>query len=106
MVDLTIYRCVQEGLFNAIRHARSTSIRLTVREGTEGIVLRIADNGIGMTSTRPGFGLSGMRERVEALCGAFTLTTSASGTRLDIFVPLDRFDPAPSTFEQSERSFA
>lgn len=103
LVDLTIYRCVQEGLFNAIRHAHASRINLDVRErGDFGIDhrvdIRISDDGRGLAQpARSGIGLTGMRERVEALNGRFELTTSAKGTTLDISVPVQSQDTAPES---------
>ena len=93
VVDLTIYRCVQEGLLNAIRHAQATRITLTLGESRElgipVVALLVEDDGIGsIQPLRAGFGLSGMRERVEALRGSFELCTSPGGTALAIFLPL------------------
>ena len=99
LVDLTIYRCVQEGLFNAIRHAHASRINLDVRERNETpegrhVEICIRDDGRGLVQpARSGIGLTGMRERVEALCGSFDLTTSAKGTTLMIVVPTESNDP-------------
>jgi signal transduction histidine kinase len=64
-LGLTVYRLIQEGLTNVIRHARSprASVRIAVVGGE--IVVRVADAGIGGgPPSGPGHGLTGMRERV------------------------------------------
>jgi two-component system sensor histidine kinase UhpB len=94
-IDLTIYRCVQEALTNAIRHAQAKSIGVTLDEAREEdaaarIELAIEDDGRGIDPQRPaGFGLRGMQERVRALGGDCTLERAAGGgTRVRVVVPL------------------
>ncbi len=83
-VDLTLYRCVQESLTNAIRHARAKSVevRVTVSGGLE---LTVRDDGFGIASDQaPGFGLRGMQERVQALGGDFAIETGNGQTGNDL----------------------
>ncbi|MDZ5650013.1 ATP-binding protein [Nitrospirillum sp. BR 11828] len=107
IVDLTFYRCAREGLLNAIRHARAQQVCLTFGEvtaaGTSYLEMRIEDDGKGFNRrSRPGMGLSGMRERVEALSGWFDLRTSTDGTSLTIRLPLDTIeDLARSTSQET-----
>jgi signal transduction histidine kinase len=77
LMNLAIYRLVQEAVTNSSRHAHASSIDITLSRGNE-ILLTIADDGRGMDTsvTRSGFGLSGMRERVEMMGGTFTLESS------------------------------
>ena len=69
--SVTIYRLVQEGLTNVVRHARAT--RASVALSREGDVIRLSirDNGRGGVASVPasGYGLAGMRERIAALGG-------------------------------------
>jgi two-component system sensor histidine kinase UhpB len=97
-VDLTLYRCVQEGLTNAIRHAEPRTVRVELGDerATQGsgqrtrIRLTISDDGRGLAPGAPkGFGILGMEERVQALGGTFALERQADGgTCLDIVMPL------------------
>jgi two-component system sensor histidine kinase UhpB len=98
-IDLTIYRCVQEGLTNAIRHAEAANIRVDLdeargRDSAARIELAIEDDGRGIDPNTPaGFGLRGMQERVRALGGECTLgAASAGGTRLRVIIPLPSHD--------------
>ncbi len=99
-VDLTLYRCVQESLTNAIRHAGATAVVVKAREhpaaavasadGAARLELTVRDDGRGIAAgDRPGFGLRGMRERVQALGGDFAIETGRDGTciRIVIAVP-------------------
>jgi signal transduction histidine kinase len=72
-VTSTVYRIVQEALTNVLRHARqATSLDVTVARDTEAVTVEIADNAPTNPSRphhRAGYGLIGMRERVETLGG-------------------------------------
>ena len=95
--DLTIYRCVQEGITNAIRHGQANriSIRLEEENGNasipRGLALSLVDNGAGMASeTDDGYGLTTMRERVVALGGTCIIAqASPSGVTAKVGIPLD-----------------
>jgi len=97
-IDLTLYRCVQEGLTNAVRHAKADNIRVTLdeaaaRDGAAArIELAIEDDGRGIDPDAPaGFGLRGMQERVRALGGECALEAAAGGgTRVRVGIPLPR----------------
>jgi two-component system sensor histidine kinase UhpB len=91
-VDLTLYRCVQESLTNAIRHAGASAVMVTAREvGRDDsgarLELTVRDNGHGFAAgATPGFGLRGMQERVQALDGTFAIETGAGGTAIRIAI--------------------
>jgi two-component system, NarL family, sensor histidine kinase UhpB len=83
-----VYRIVQEGLTNAVRHAaaRNVAIALNVVETDGGADVRLdfADDGSGapaevLERPRPGLGLLGMRDRVHALGGQIVTETSPGG---------------------------
>ncbi|HWR21255.1 MAG TPA: response regulator [Verrucomicrobiae bacterium] len=95
-VETVLYRCVQEGLTNAARHAKANSMRIQLQREAQQIRCTIRDNGIGFdlpavlaqTGDR-GLGLLGMRERLKALDGALQITTApGQGTALLITIPL------------------
>jgi len=71
-IEHALYRAAQEGLTNIRKHARATSalVRLDFRT-PQSVVLELADNGVGAdTGAHPaGFGLQGLRERIELLGG-------------------------------------
>jgi two-component system sensor histidine kinase UhpB len=96
-VDLTLYRCVQESLTNAIRHAGATAVMVNARErpaaapadGAARLELTVRDDGRGIAAAdKPGFGLRGMRERVQALGGDFAIETGRDGTCIRIVIPV------------------
>jgi two-component system sensor histidine kinase UhpB len=89
-IDLTIYRCIQEGLTNAVRHARPKQIVVELAEAAARLDLRVRDDGQGMAVNKPaGFGLRGMQERVEGLGGRYRIdSTPGHGTSVDVSLPL------------------
>jgi signal transduction histidine kinase len=73
-VDLTAYRLVQEGLTNAMKHARASQAEVVVRYGDGAVELLVSDDGAGVTDggggvDSGGHGLVGMRERVAVYGG-------------------------------------
>jgi signal transduction histidine kinase len=72
-LDLSAYRIVQEGLTNALKHARATQADVTVHYAPDAVELEIRDDGIGRTTTDgAGHGLLGIRERVKIYGGDMT----------------------------------
>ena len=70
LVGTTIYRIVQESLSNAVRHADPTLIAVSIDRRGEEVRVEITDDGRGMReSSRPGYGLVGIGERVRAIGG-------------------------------------
>jgi signal transduction histidine kinase len=69
-VDLTAYRLVQEGLTNAIKHARAQHAEVVVRYSDGNVELTVSDDGAGDgEGEKGGNGLVGMRERVSVYGG-------------------------------------
>ena len=78
----TLYRVIQEGLNNAVRHGRPTRIEIAVSRGDRRRDPGARDRDDGAPSGKPdgaGFGLSGMRERVEAAGGVLTISRGRDG---------------------------
>lgn len=90
-----IYRVVQEGLSNAVRHGRPGRIEVAVTLGENGgVVVRVSDDGIGMAEVNePGFGLAGMRERAVALGGTLHVAGGPGGTGCTVVARLPGRDP-------------
>jgi two-component system sensor histidine kinase UhpB len=89
-IDLTIYRCVQESLTNAMKHAGAKSIDVQITATADALSLSIRDDGRGIDPGQPlGFGRLGMQERVEALGGECKVESeSGRGTSVHIGIPL------------------
>ena len=73
----TVYRVIQEGLTNALRHAGASSIEVKAALGEAAVTIEVSDDGIGFTDVKFGRGLTGMHERVRALSGTFEVLREA-----------------------------
>jgi signal transduction histidine kinase len=92
-VDLSAYRIVQEGLTNALKHARASRAEVTVRYRADELELEVVDDGAGQaTSDGLGHGLVGIRERVKIFGGEMSSGAApAGGFVLRARLPLDRY---------------
>jgi signal transduction histidine kinase len=101
-IESTVYRLVQEGLTNVVRHARAERVRVTVSASETAVSIEIQDDGIGFsTQTRAtGFGLEGMRERVYLVGGTLTFDSGDGGTLLRAELPL-RADTSEQVTERA-----
>jgi signal transduction histidine kinase len=89
-VDLTAYRLVQEGLTNALKHARATRAEVVVHYGDGQIEVMVLDDGSGAgNGDGGGHGLVGMRERVSVYGGELDAgPRPGGGFRLRARLPL------------------
>jgi signal transduction histidine kinase len=74
-VALALYRAAQEGLTNVCRHARASRVDVLLDFQTSEVRLEVRDNGVGAAETTGGFGLLGIRERVQLLGGRLEIST-------------------------------
>ncbi len=89
LVDLTVFRCVQESTTNAVRHGAAGEIVAAVHEEAGRLRITVRDDGRGFSADHgTGLGLSGMRERVEALEGRFALDKAPPGAVVRISIPV------------------
>src|SRR5262245_32135642 len=87
-----IFRIFQEALTNVLRHAQATRVDVTLEEEEAELVLRIRDNGRGITEGEQGgpsaLGLLGMRERAHIIGGRVDFTgIRGQGTMVTLRVP-------------------
>lgn len=86
-------RCVAEGLANVARHARATRASVSIAETGDGLMVELADDGIGFdvaaAEARPGhYGLLGLRERARLAGGHLEITSQpGAGTVLRLRLP-------------------
>ncbi len=81
-VSLAIYRIVQEGVTNAVRHAQPKQVGIDVRADDHRVLVKVEDDGVGLPedwARRGHFGLRGLRERVAKLEGTFEVTNRRGG---------------------------
>lgn len=76
-VHAALYRIIQEALTNSVRHGKATNVMVDISYSDEEIGFKIKDNGIGADSFKEGYGIKGIRERVEALAGKVEFETQA-----------------------------
>src|SRR5580698_2290261 len=91
-IDLSAYRIVQEGLTNALKHARASHAEVTVRYAPDEIGIEVRDDGTGAEPSDGyghGHGLIGIRERVKLYGGEMTAsTTNGRGFTLSTRLPI------------------
>lgn len=86
--EIILFRCVQEGLNNAVKHSSGTSIGVNISHNNTGLEIEINDNGNGIPANAPeGLGMKNMRQRIALLKGKLELNSTANGTRLVLFIP-------------------
>ncbi len=98
VVELALFRALQEALTNAHRHSASPSVEVTFQRLPDLAILEIQDFGRGLPPSvmerfhrigaGSGVGLAGIRERVKELGGNFTITSSSAGATLRTAIPL------------------
>lgn len=92
-VEIVLYRAVQEGLTNIVRHAQAQRAEINLARGPRAVWLTIIDDGRGFESNDrngKGLGLAGMQERVALIGGRLQVDSEAGGgTRIFIEIPLE-----------------
>ena len=98
IVNLTVYRVIQEACNNIIKHAQAKNVLITITYMKDELEVIIEDDGIGFDSeksTRPrtdlsGFGVSIMKERVFLLSGnIYFYNKESGGTKIKLNVPVE-----------------
>jgi signal transduction histidine kinase len=92
---IALFRVVQEGLANIIRHANAKTVKLELSGDERHCVVTLTDDGRGFDARSPQFrwshGLMGMRQRAEALGGHLDIESRVGGgTRVRVEVPSPR----------------
>ena len=87
--EVVLLRAAQEALTNVRRHAHATEVRVTISEDGGMVRLAVHDDGVGIgAGSAEGYGLRGMRSRVDAVAGQMSVRAAeGGGTVLDVAVP-------------------
>jgi signal transduction histidine kinase len=96
-LETAVYRIAQEALTNVAKHAHAQHVALELRREPEGLRLTVEDDGVGFDPGGPlgGFGLVGMRERLELAGGTLEVRPrEPGGTRVEAWFPLARAEAA------------
>ncbi len=101
IVNLTIFRIIQEATNNAIKHGKAKKILIDLFYDEESISLTVSDNGIGFNESSPkvsddkmnsGFGLPIMKERVLLLAGQLSIeSNNPKGTKIKVVIPVRKY---------------
>ena len=82
-VEAAAYFVASEALANVAKHAHASNVTISVTRANGWVRLEVADDGVGGADVSRGSGLSGLRDRVEALDGRLEITSrAAAGTQL------------------------
>ncbi|HVE48329.1 MAG TPA: CHASE3 domain-containing protein [Casimicrobiaceae bacterium] len=93
-MSIALFRIVQEALTNVIKYAKAKKVEIELLQTDDRVTLIISDDGIGIPAgaqnNRLSHGISGMRHRVRALHGEFSIHgTPGRGTMIDVSLPLE-----------------
>lgn len=97
VVEVALYRVIQEAVQNIIKHANATEVNLKMEVGADSILVMVKDNGTGFAAEnflkepRPNsYGILGMKERLEILGGQFSIKSlPGEGTEIISILPLE-----------------
>jgi signal transduction histidine kinase len=89
-VEVAAYYVVAEALTNAAKYARASIVEVWLDTGGQDLNLSIRDDGIGGADAGKGSGLTGLRDRVEALGGSLSISSHpGTGTELRATIPFE-----------------
>jgi PAS domain S-box-containing protein len=94
-ITLCLFRIVQEGLHNVVKHSRASRVEIRLNGGLDEICVTLRDNGVGFDLskkvTSDGIGIQSMKERTLILDGTFQLQSAPmQGTQIEVKLPLKR----------------
>ena len=103
-VAAVLYRLVQEGLTNVLKHAKASKVSIVLERKSDGLALVLEDDGIGFdpenlgrkasgSGQASGLGLSGMKERVALLDGTIAVESApGKGSTIFVQIPLEALE--------------
>ena len=120
VVQSEVFRIVKESLTNVRKHASAHRVTITMSRDVNDLVVLVSDDGVGFDPKEigsrreswPHFGLAGMRERAESVCGSIVWRSKpGAGAEVELRVPTGRepwaCEPNPlASPDEEERSAA
>lgn len=91
LTENIVSMCLKEAVTNVVKHSKATTCSISLHQTNNEIIILVKDNGIGCTSKEnfsKGYGLIGMRERLEFVNGSLEVLNQ-NGTTLMMKVPID-----------------
>ena len=89
LVEVSAYYVIAEALTNAAKHARASAVSVQIEPAGDVLLLEVRDDGTGGADFSRGTGLTGLKDRVEALGGRIFLDSPrGAGTSLRVELPL------------------
>lgn len=89
-IEIAMFRVIQESITNSIRHGLAGEIEITIKQENNKLHLYIDDNGKGCTNIKKGYGMQGMRERIESLNGSVSFSGSlGKGFKTTVSIPYE-----------------
>ena len=92
-IETACFRVAQEAITNIVRHARAKNVYIVLRKNDADLELMIRDDGIGfdVSAASDGFGLLGVRERLQLAGGTLEVdSVPGQGTTLTMVIPVRR----------------
>jgi signal transduction histidine kinase len=87
--EITAYYVAAEAFTNAAKHANASAVDILIEEADGTLTVQVRDDGAGGADASRGSGLTGLRDRVEAVGGSMTLdSTAGAGTVLTVLLPI------------------
>ena len=96
-VEVALYRIAQEAITNTAKHARASRVTIQLHFGEHEVALGVNDDGVGMNVEtaqqaalhRKGWGLAGIRERIESVNGYLDIHSApGAGTKISVHAPV------------------
>lgn len=88
-----LYRIISELTTNAIKYSKASEIKISIQQkDKKNIILKVLDNGVGFDNyktTKKGFGLKNVEDRIQQMNGFLEIETDKNGTKINIEVPIN-----------------
>jgi len=89
--QINVYRIIQECIHNIIKHAQAKKVQIVIKHDNDKIRISIVDDGVGFDTNEnhTGFGLKGIKERLQILNGSMKVVANAEkGTVFEFIIPI------------------
>jgi signal transduction histidine kinase len=89
-IEIALFRVIQESITNSIRHGQAGEIQIDLKQEHNMLQLCITNNGMGCANIKMGYGMQGIRERIESLNGNVEFSSSqGKGFKTKVSIPCE-----------------